>query len=220
MPQIVLISVVVLLTQLIREGQLGEVNAFHARWDRFRPTVVDRWRERNEPGSGVLYDLGSHLVDQALGLFGRPDWLQADVFTQRPGGNAADGFKILMGKGRLRICLGASSIAAKGDWRYRVHGSRASFCKSGLDPQEDQSRSGIKPDTAVFGIEPPVQRGQLVTAADGTVQVIESQRGRWLTFKACATALSVTTPPDEAISVIEIIETALCSSTEGRRIRL
>lgn len=216
--------------KLINENQLGEINAFHARWDRFRPTVADRWRERDEPGSGILYDLGSHLIDQALCLFGRPQWLQADVFTQRPGGVVADGFEILMGKGPLRIHLGVSSIAARGDWRYRVHGSRASFFKGGLDPQEDQSRAGIRPDAAVFGVEPQTQWGKLVNGitdggADGAARKVMSERGRWLSFYEGVRDSIVRGDPvpvtaDEAAATIDIIEAALLSSAEGRRIPL
>lgn len=213
------------IRKLIGEGQLGKVNAFHARWDRFRPTITDRWRERDEPGSGILYDLGSHLIDQALVLFGQPEWLQADVFTQRPGGTVADGFEILMGKGALRISLAVSSIAAKGDWRYRVHGSRASFFKGGLDPQEDQSRAGIRPDATIFGVEPSTQWGQLVTGADGMAHTIESQRGHWLSFyQAVRNSIErgdpVPVTADEAAATIGIIEAALRSSVEGSRITL
>ena len=81
------------IQRLIAEDRLGELHAFHARWDRFRPNVVDRWREHAHPGNGVLYDLGAHLIDQALVLFGMPDWIQADVFTQRVGAIATDGFR-------------------------------------------------------------------------------------------------------------------------------
>ena len=141
------------IRKLIAADRLGEINAFHARWDRYRPQVADRWRDRDEPGAGVLYDLGSHLIDQALVLFGAPDWLQADVFTQRPGGIVDDGFEILMGKGSLRITLGVSTMASDGGWRYRVHGSRASFMKAGLDPQEAQLRGGVDPSDPTFGLE-------------------------------------------------------------------
>src|SRR5690349_3508410 len=73
------------LRKLIDDGRLGEVNAFHMRWDRFRPQVTDRWRDRDEIASGVIYDLGSHMVDQVRVLFGEPEWLYANVFTQRVG---------------------------------------------------------------------------------------------------------------------------------------
>jgi scyllo-inositol 2-dehydrogenase (NADP+) len=212
------------LQRLVATGRLGETNAFHARWDRYRPQVADRWRERIEPGAGVLYDLGSHLIDQALVLFGRPDWVQADVFTQRPGGIVDDGFELLLGKDRLRITLGVSSLASDGGWRYRVHGSRASFLKGGLDPQESQLRGGMQPLDASFGIEPAGQWGRLVQG-DGTEERVASERGDWTGFyaKVRSSIEHGTAPPvaaDDACATIEIIEAALASSSTGRRIAL
>lgn len=213
------------LRRLIEAGRLGEINAFHARWDRYRPQVADRWRERDEPGAGVLYDLGSHLIDQALTLFGRPEWLQADVFTQRAGGVVDDGFEILMGKGPLRITLGVSSLASDGGWRYRVHGSRASFLKAGLDVQESQLRSGIEPTDPAFGIEPPDIFGRLVDGAAGRTEVIASERGRWLSYyesirAAVAGTAAVPVSALEAAATLEIIAAARRSSQERRRIAL
>jgi scyllo-inositol 2-dehydrogenase (NADP+) len=213
------------LQQLLRTGRLGEINSFHARWDRYRPRVTDRWRERAEPGAGVLYDLGSHLIDQALILFGRPQWLQADVFTQREGGVVDDGFEILMVKGSLRISLGVGSIVSDGGWRYRVHGSTASFLKSGLDPQEPQLRGGMSADDPLFGVEPAQQHGKIVTGASGEQTLIASERGRWRSFyEGVRGSIERDQPPpvsaDEACATIELIEAAIASSASGRRVTL
>jgi scyllo-inositol 2-dehydrogenase (NADP+) len=211
--------------KLIHEDRLGAINAFHARWDRFRPVVADRWRERAEPGAGALYDLGSHLIDQALCLFGRPDWIQADVFTQRAGGAVDDAFEILMGKGTLRITLGVSSLIADGGWRYRIHGARGSFLKAGLDLQEPQLRAGMQPDSPDFGFEPADQWGKLVLGADGSRHTIASERGRWTAFyegmrNSIERNEPVPVPADAARATLEIIEAALRSSAERRRIDL
>jgi scyllo-inositol 2-dehydrogenase (NADP+) len=211
--------------KLIQEDRLGAINAFHARWDRFRPVVADRWRERDEPGAGMLYDLGSHLIDQAVCLFGRPDWIQADVFAQRRGSETDDGFEILMAKGALRITLGVSSLTADGGWRYRVHGSRGSFLKGGLDPQEPQLRAGMQPDSLEFGFEPADQWGKLILGADGSRQTIASERGRWTEFYAgmrdsIERGEAVPVTADEASVTLEIIEAARRSSELGRRIDL
>lgn len=210
---------------LLATQQLGDVVSYRARWDRYRPAVADRWRERPAPGSGMLYDLGSHLIDQALCLFGRPHWIQADVFAQRAGALVDDGFEILMGKDALRICLGVSSLAAPGDWRYCIHGTRGSFLKPGLDPQEEQSRAGMKPDDPRFGIEPASMAGTLVDGPSGTSQSIASHAGRWVTFYELLRQSIQNDEPEpvtaaEAGITLEIIEAAQRSSSEGRRIDL
>ncbi len=210
---------------LLERGQLGDVVLYRARWDRYRPVVADRWRERPEPGSGILYDLGSHLIDQALCLFGRPHWIQADVFSQRAGAVVDDGFEILMGSDELRISLGVSSLAAAGDWRYCIHGTQASFFKRGLDPQEDQSRGSMKPDDPQFGIEPASLAGTLVDGASGASWSVPSRTGRWSTFYELLRQSIETNTPEpvtatEAGTTIEIIEAAHRSSREGRRIEL
>lgn len=211
--------------KLIDEDRLGAINAFHARWDRFRPVVADRWRERDEPGAGILYDLGSHLIDQVLCLFGRPDWIQANVFTQRRGGETDDGFEILMAKDTLRITLGGSSLTADGGWRYRVQGSRGSFLKAGLDPQEPQLRAGMDAASPEFGFEPSEQWGKLILGADGSKQTIASERGRWTEFyegvrDSIERGEPVPVSADEAGNTLEIIEAAMKSSLTGRRMEL
>lgn len=213
------------LRKLRDEGRLGEIHYFRARWDRSRPQVGDGWRDRAEPGGGVLFDLGSHLIDQALVLFGRPEWIQADVFAQRPGALTDDGFEILMGSGALRISLGVSSLAAPHDSRYCVHGSMGSFLKSGIDPQEEQLRSGMQPLAPEFGLEPKAQWGQLVRPSEGTCERIETERGRWLAFyRQVRESLEHGAPPPveaaDAGHTLEIIEAARRSSETGQRIRL
>jgi scyllo-inositol 2-dehydrogenase (NADP+) len=213
------------LKKLLAEERLGALSSFQARWDRFRPAVVDRWRERDEPGSGVLYDLGSHLIDQALVLFGMPDWITADVFAQREGASASDGFSIQMAAGRARISLGASTLIADGGPRFSVHGSRGSYVKFGLDVQEAQLRSGMQALDPEFGLEPAAQWGRFTDAATETTQVIPSERGDWTQFyhrvRACIEA--GTAAPVDAVSgcnVIRVIEAAMLSSRSGERVVL
>jgi scyllo-inositol 2-dehydrogenase (NADP+) len=213
------------LRKLLDEGRLGDINSYHARWDRFRPEVTDRWRERDEPGSGQLYDLGSHLIDQVLVLFGEPEWLYANAFTQRPKSVIVDGFEILMGKGNLRITLGVSTMTSDGGYRYRVNGSRASFLKAGLDQQEAQSRSGMEPSERFFGDEPTEQWGTLVHGENGQREVVTAERGRWVAFyegvrRAIEEDGPVPVPAEQAYATIRIIEAALTSSAMGCRIDL
>lgn len=213
------------LRRLIAENRLGDINAYHARWDRFRPQPSAGWRNQAERSSSMLFDLGSHMIDQALVLFGRPDWIQADVFKQRPAALTEDGFEILMAKGTLRITLGVSYMASDGGWRYRVHGAKASYLKAQLDPQEAQARAGIAPEDPQFGIEPKSDWGKLVTGATGLTEIVPSENGRWISFYEQMRASIVKDIPvpvsaNEAADVIELIEAAYTSSSEGRRVYL
>lgn len=213
------------IKQLIDSGRLGAINSFHARWDRFRPLVSDRWRDRDEPGHGILYDLGTHLIDQALELFGAPEWLYANVFSQRENSVTVDGFEILLGQGALRMTLGVSLLTADGGYRYRVNGSRGSFLKAGLDQQEDQLKAGVEPDEQFFGTEPTEQWGTLVHAETGQREVITPETGRWLTFyETMRDAIEQDGPVPvsarQAYDTIRIIEAVLTSSAMGCRIDL
>jgi scyllo-inositol 2-dehydrogenase (NADP+) len=213
------------LAALVGSGRLGEVVAYNARWDRYRPQIQDRWKEYPEPGTGLFYDLGSHLIDQVLCLFGRPEWVQADIVTQRPASQVDDAFELWMGKGRLRISLGGSSFVAENRFRYRVVGERATFIKSGLDPQEDQLRADLDPLSAGFGVEQPEYFGRLTAGQDGKVETIAAKPGRWLTFyegirRSIESGAAVPVEATQVRTVIEIIEAALQSSSSGRRIAL
>lgn len=213
------------IRKLIDAGRLGEITSFYARWDRFRPQVVERWQENDVPGQGLVYDLGTHLIDQVLVLFGEPEWLYANTFTQRANSRIVDGFEILMGKGKLRICVGVSLMTCDGGFRYRVNGTRASFLKPGLDTQEAQSRAGMEPSDPKFGTEPKEQWGFLVEGENGPRQVIEPEQGRWLTYyelvrRAIEYDEPVPVSADEACATTRIIEAVLTSSAMGCRIDL
>jgi scyllo-inositol 2-dehydrogenase (NADP+) len=213
------------IKKLLEQGRLGKINSFHARWDRFRPQVTDRWRERDDPGNGILYDLGTHLIDQTLMLFGPPEWLYANVFTQRENSVTVDGFEILLGQGALRMTLGVSLVCADGGYRYRVNGSQASFLKAGLDQQEAQLRAGVEPDEHIFGSEPTEQWGTLVHGATGQREIITPETGRWVSFyegmrEAIEHDRPVPVPAGQAYDTIRVIEAALTSSAMGCRIDL
>lgn len=211
------------IERLMSQNLLGTLSGFEARWDRFRPIVANRWREQPQYGGGLLYDLGAHLIDQALCLFGMPDWLQADVFAQREAAVADDGFEIRMAKGSVRITLGAGSLVADNALRYRVHGLKASFRKSGLDVQERQLRAGMLPDDAAFGLEPAEQWGQLVQAETGRSETVAAECGRWREFytsmrRSIEQDAAVPVCASEARRVLMIIEAARRSSDSGHRI--
>ncbi|HEY2417208.1 MAG TPA: Gfo/Idh/MocA family oxidoreductase [Steroidobacteraceae bacterium] len=212
------------IEKILAENRLGPIVSFEARWDRYRPAVSTRWREHSEFGGGMLFDLGSHLIDQSLCLFGMPQWLQADVFAQRPGAMVDDGFELRMGKDNLRISLGVSSIAADHALRYRIHGLEGSYRKSGMDPQEAQLAAGVSPHDDAFGVEPQTQWGRV--ARDGSGEhAVGAERGRWLEFyQAMRQSIEADAPvpvsAQQARKVLAIIEAARRSNQDGRRIEL
>jgi len=209
------------LRTLIAEDALGDIGLYVARWDRYRPNARNTWHDAHMQGE--LFGLGPHLVDQALTLFGAPDWLSADVYNQRGVAGLNDGFEILMGKGRLRISLGVNLLGADETRSLRVHGARASFVKTGLDPQEAWLRARKPIDAPDFGADAEKDFGVLTEGATHAVRIIPSQRGRWLSFyEGVRAALEAGAPPPvdprDAARNIAILEAALESSTTGRRI--
>ncbi|MDB6086365.1 MAG: Nucleoside-diphosphate-sugar epimerase [Gammaproteobacteria bacterium] len=211
--------------RLLQARTLGEISAFESRWDRFRPNVPARWRESRDSGGGILLDLGSHLLDQALRLFGRPRWVQAVLMAQRSGATVDDAFEILMVKDSTLIKLGASSLAAAAAPRFRVNGTQGTFLKCGLDVQEQQLRDGVDPLAIGFGDEPPVQFGTLIAAGGTGSEPVAAERGRWLEFYRLMRASIENGDPvpvslDEVREVAEILDAARRSSSEGRRVEL
>lgn len=151
--------------RLIADGALGEIVQFESHFDRFRPTVRDRWRERAGPGAGAWMDLGPHLLDQALVLFGAPLAISADIATQRAGAAADDYFHVVLRYPVLRVILHGSLLSAASDLRLAVHGTKASFVKHGLDPQEAQLKAGMIPGAPGWGRDS--RHGVLTTVEDG-----------------------------------------------------
>ena len=222
------------LRQLMANDVLGPIVTFEARWDRYRPAIPDRWRERPDHGGGALYDLGPHLIDQALCLFGQPEWIEADVFMQRAGALVDDAFQIRMGQGTRRIVLGSSAIAPDASQRYTVHGLKASFRKSGLDVQEQQLRDALAVTDPAFGVEPAGQWGMLIPANTNAnaPRAVPPERGNWREFyrilrhgiesdsTASRIPMPMPVPAREARAVIRLIEAARESSASGSRLQL
>lgn len=213
------------LKLLLDNGALGRPFRFVNRWARHRAVAQpDRWREQPGPGAGLLYDLGPHMIDQALVLFGAPDWIAADIFNQREGEGPDDGFELWMGKGALRIQIGASSLAAGPARTLRLDGANGSFLKTGFDPQEMALRAGVSPLAPGFGEEPAEERG-VFTAPDGARRRVRSQRGRWLDFyKEVRASIETGAPPPvsarDAARTLALIEAAFESGRTGRRLSL
>jgi predicted dehydrogenase len=153
--------------RLLAEGVLGDVVLVENRYDRFRPEVRDRWRERAGPGSGAWIDLGPHLLDQALALLGEPLAISADIGAQRPGATADDYFHVILRYPVLRVILHGNLLTAATGPRFSVHGTKASYVKHGLDPQEGQLKAGMTPGADGWGRD---ERHGVITTVENEVQ--------------------------------------------------
>jgi predicted dehydrogenase len=142
------------LREVIASGKLGELVSFESRFERYRPEVKTRWREQAGEGSGLWYDLGPHLLDQALQLFGCPIAIQADFAMQRKNAQAVDYFHVLLRYEKLRVILQSSMLAADASPRYLLRGYAGSYKKQGLDTQEDYLKRGELPGCANWGDDP------------------------------------------------------------------
>lgn len=205
------------LSALVRDGTLGEITQFESHFDRFRPEVRDRWREVAGPGAGLWYDLGPHLLDQALVLFGPPLGITVDVAAQRSGAQTDDYFHATLRYARLRVILHASTLMAAHGLRFSVHGSAGSFVKHGLDSQEDALKAGRTPGDASWGHDP--QPGVLTTVGGDHVAtaVIEGAPGDYRGYYAAirdAIRLGEPNPVPaaQALMVMRLIELGLTSA--------
>jgi scyllo-inositol 2-dehydrogenase (NADP+) len=205
---------------LLSQNILGDVRYGEIHFDRHRPIPKQGWRETEVPGAGVLFDLGPHLIDQALCLFGLPETVLADVARQREGVVADDYFHLVLGYRLLRVVLHASALVPKPGPRLLMHGVSGSLYQYGMDPQESQLARGIRPGDSAWGITPAVS----VLVADGTGErPVGVLPGAYECFyRAVAAAiLDGTAPPvtvEEARAVMLVLDAARHSSAEGRRI--
>ncbi|TDE33596.1 Gfo/Idh/MocA family oxidoreductase [Actinomadura sp. 6K520] len=207
--------------RLVGSGALGDVQRFESRFERWRPEVRRGWKESTDPldAGGILFDLGSHLVDQAITLFGRPGGVYAEADTRRPGAAAADDvFVALSHPGGQRSHLWMSATAAHLGPRFRILGSRASYTVSGMDGQEEQLRGGRTPRDPGYGIAPPESYGLLGTPGEQAPE--PTAPGAYHDFYAgVARTLRDGAPPPvalaDAITGLEVIEAAVRSAREG-----
>jgi predicted dehydrogenase len=207
---------------LLERGALGRVLRFESRFERWRPELKGgAWRELGSPeeAGGVLFDLGTHLIDQALLLFGMPSQVHAEVERRRPGAQVDDDVFVALTHGSgVHSHLWASQVAALAGPRMRVLGSEAGYVKWGIDGQEAALRDGARPGEPDWGREPPERWGVMGTGDE--LQPVETERGDYPRFYAAvAAALREGSPPPvdpaEAIAVLEIVEAALQSARSG-----
>jgi len=198
--------------QAIASGELGELLLFEARWDRFRPELKPGWKNRADiAGIGQLWDLGPHLVDQALQLFGPPDKVAADIAIQRQGGLVDDYFELTLCYGRMRCILSASAVMAAPRPRFAVHGTAGSFLTYGVDPIEAALHARRHPQAPDFAAGLPHIPAELVRAEGREARPLVA--GDWTGFyRQVAMAIRQGAPPPvepaEAREVTALLEAA------------
>jgi predicted dehydrogenase len=208
---------------ILESDALGEVVHFEAHIDRFRPVVRQRWRENTGPGAGLWFDLGPHLIDEALHLFGLPQTINANFALQRRGGETDDWAHVQLNYERLRVILHASLLASGGVARTVIHGTRASWAKHGPDVQEKQLVAGIRPDSAGFGVDP--NPGILYDGATGEQTEIPAPIGDETAYyvgirEALLGRQPNPVPPEEALAVMAVLERSFEAGTEGQVLSL
>lgn len=201
-------------------GVLGTIQYYEAHFDRYAPKRTHAaWRDIDQPGSGIVFDLGSHLIDQALVLFGKPDTIESHIESQREGSAVDDYFNIQLKYPALEVVLTAGMLVKEHDLRYVLHGSNGSFIKYGIDPQESLLRKGKLPNGNGWGREDPNNYG-LITLDDENEDfdgVLETVPGNYSGFyenvyDVLVKSSEKAVKPREARSVIRLIELALESS--------
>ncbi len=209
---------------VVKEKLTGDLVEFEAHYDRFRDHVdLASWKERGGPGTGVLYNLGAHMIDQALVLFGLPRFVDARVGVQRPGGQVDDFYDIRMAYDKFFVILKSSYLVKEAGPRYVIHGTKGSFVKYGIDPQEQDLKDGRTPDRPEWGTEEERWWGKLNTTEQQ--RIVPTVPGCYMAFydnvfDVLRKGASVAVTPEAARDVIAIIESCYQSNASRCAVRI
>ena len=215
------------LEKVIKSDLLGDLVEFESRYDRFRNfPKPNAWREEEELGAGILYDLGSHLIDQALTLFGLPEAVTADLRLQRKFAKAVDNFEVILHYPSVKVSLKAGMLVKESLPRFILLGTKGSFVKYGLDVQEEDLKAGHSPLTKDhWGIEPQQIWGKINSDVNGChiIGNIESEPGNYTEFydnvyRTIVDKDQLLVTPLQARNTIRIIELAMQSDLTGRTV--
>lgn len=217
-----------IVKKIVESGQLGHIVEAEMHYDRFKEDLSPKkHKETPGPGTGALYDLGSHLIDQALQLFGKPVSLFADIRVIRPISKVDDYFELLLYYPELRVRLHSSYLVKEALPAYIVHGSEGSFIKAKTDVQEQALIAGAMPDQENWGAEPESEKGLLHTIKNGNekIEYVSSSNGNYLEYYdgIAKAILEHKNPPvtaEEGLNVVKVIEEAFRSSRERRVVDL
>lgn len=203
--------------QVIEQGLIGKVKHFESHFDRFRPEVRVRWREQNVPGSGLWFDLGPHLIDQTLQLFGLPQSVQGNIATLREGAEINDWAHVVLNYPQHKVVLHCSMLVAGGVARFTVHGDKGSVVKQRADRQESQLLAGVTPGSQDWG-----QDDDSLVLYDADLQSREisapqgDQRQYYIHVRDALTGkINNPVSPLEALAVMAVLEAAVKSAESG-----
>jgi predicted dehydrogenase len=216
-------SEVLALEDVIKQGTLGRIVHFECRMDRYRPGVRHRWREDPGAGAGLWFDLGPHLIDLTVHLFGLPQSVNANLAILRDGGRTDDWAHVQLNYEGLRVILQASLLSSGNHARSVAHGTKASWTKYGADIQEIQLQSGMSPTDPEFGIDPTPSI--LYSGVTGEkVQIASPTGNQRLFYVALRDSILYGKPLPvslrDAIAVMAILETSFQSSVEGKTLQI
>lgn len=209
------------IKEILGQKLLGDVHDYEAHYDRYRVEAKpNAWREEPIPGSGIWYDLGAHLIDQALYLFGMPKNITADIKMQRPHARTTDYFDVRLDYGFLKVTLKSGMMVREPGPRYAIHGVKGSFLKSGEDPQEVYLRAGKLPtEVPNFGIEDESLYGLLHTEINGYVvkkkyPTLKGNYGYYYEnlYRTIREGAELREKPEHGYNTIRIVELGLESS--------
>ncbi len=214
--------------QVVEQQLLGRLVEYEGHFDRFRNFIKPgTWKETAEGGSDIVRNLGSHIIDQALFLFGKPASVNGDIRIMRTDSEVEDYFDIDLFYENVKVKLKGSYLVREAGPRYTLHGTEGSFLKWGIDPQEDLLKAGHLPDEPGWGADDEKYWGTLHTSLGGLTSrgKIETLPGDYLAFytnlaRAISQGEALAVRPEESLLGIQIIEAAFKSSAEGRRVVL
>lgn len=212
--------------KLLASNRLGELKVFQSCFDRFRPQVRTKWKEQAGEGTGILFDLGSHLIDQALTLFGLPTAITARCLALREKAKTTDYFDIQLHYANVEVKLSSSPFMAGPIKRFQLEGTLGSFIKFGLDPQEQQLNDGVGVNADEFAYDDEINDGTLYLGDHS--EIVPTERGCYQAYyHSIANAINNRSLTDdslvsatEAMQVIKLIELAQSSSDQGKTLSL